>query len=122
MALLSPARLSSRRLPTAHLILGAFLLSFVAVEVIDIDDSNRPTATRAAATALEECRLGGGERLEAQRPLASSASTIPLPEDVASLGPSRGPSSSIRPLPSFPLQGVHSALPRATLADSHPLI
>jgi len=46
MALLSFFVRLSRHASLTHVIIGALLLSFVGVEVLDIDGSNRPTTTR----------------------------------------------------------------------------
>jgi hypothetical protein len=88
MALMSLVRLSHRTSPT-RLIIGVLLLSLVAVEVLDIDGSNRPTPTRAAVTAVEEPRPAEVERLELLGSARSSALPSLLPEmvgGVASVG------------------------------------
>jgi hypothetical protein len=121
MALSPPVRLS-RGTSVSHLIIVALLLSFVAFDVFDVDGSNLPMATKAAATALEEQRPVEVERFPLHESLQWSASMIFSPESSASFGLWRSPSSAIRPLASFLHRVAHKAFPRATLPDPPPLV
>ena len=119
MALVCTARLT-RRTATAHLVIAFVLLSFVALEVFDIDGSNLAIAGRAAAKSLEGREAVEIEYVQPESARWWSTSTVALLQDVVSRGvPDRALSTSPR-RPLVHLQGAHKALPRATLADQPP--
>ena len=121
MGLSPPVRLS-RGTSASHLIIVALLLSFVAFDIFDMDGSNLPMATKAAATGLEEQRPAEVERFPLHESLQRSALIISPPEGSASFGLGRTPSSANRPFASFLQRVAHKAFPRATLPDPSPLV